>query len=250
MEALIKKTDRHASLYRMAHKEHLCPFGLKAKDLLERNGFTVDDELLESPEEAETFKRARSVETTPQIYVGDERIGGYEDLRRYLDKPVKSDDETSYQPVIAIFSMAFLMAIAVTWAASGSLFTVRTWEWFISISMCILAIQKLQDVERFSNMFLGYDLLARRVVRYAYVYPFAEGIAGVLMIAGAMLWLAIPLALFIGTIGAVSVYKAVYVDKRELKCACVGGTSNVPLGFVSLTENVMMIAMALWMLIK
>lgn len=42
--------------------------------------------------------------------------------------------------------------------------------------------------------------------------------------------------------------KAVYVDKREIKCACVGGDSNVPLGFVSLTENVMMVAMALLML--
>ena len=49
------------------------------------------------------------------------------------------------------------------------------------------------------------------------------------------------------SIGAVSVFKAVYVDKRELKCACVGGDSNVPLGFISLTENVMMVAMAIWM---
>jgi hypothetical protein len=45
----------------------------------------------------------------------------------------------------------------------------------------------------------------------------------------------------------VSVLKAVYIDKRELKCACVGGSSNVPLVFVSLTENLMMIAMAIWM---
>jgi hypothetical protein len=80
-----------------------------------------------------------------------------------------------------------------------------------------------------------------------YIYPFAEGLAGILMIAGALNWLSIPLALFIGTVGAVSVFKAVYIDRRELKCACVGGSSNVPLGFVSLTENLMMIAMALWM---
>jgi hypothetical protein len=51
-------------------------------------------------------------------------------------------------------------------------------------------------------------------------------------------------------IGAVSVFKAVYIDKRELKCACVGGASNVPLGFISLTENVMMVAMAVWMLAR
>lgn len=67
------------------------------------------------------------------------------------------------------------------------------------------------------------------------------------MIAGALVWLSIPVALFIGVIGAGSVFKAVYIDKRELKCACVGGNSNVPLGFVSLTENLIMIAMAIWM---
>jgi hypothetical protein len=60
--------------------------------------------------------------------------------------------------------------------------------------------------------------------------------------------LASPVAIFIGAVGAVSVFKAVYIDKRELKCACVGGGSNVPLGFVSLTENLMMVAMGLWML--
>jgi hypothetical protein len=67
------------------------------------------------------------------------------------------------------------------------------------------------------------------------------------MLAGALMWVASPLALFIGTVGAVSVIKAVYIDKRKLKCACVGGSSNVPLGFVSLTENLIMIAMAIWM---
>lgn len=102
-------------------------------------------------------------------------------------------------------------------------------------------------MESFSTMFLGYDLLAQRWVPYSYVYPFAEALAGVLMAAGALSWLSIPVALFIGSIGAISVFKAVYVDKRDIKCACVGGASNVPLGFVSLTENLMMVAMALWM---
>ena len=67
------------------------------------------------------------------------------------------------------------------------------------------------------------------------------------MVAGALPWLSVPIALVIGGIGAVSVFKAVYVDRRELKCACVGGGSNVPLGFISLTENMMMVAMAIWM---
>jgi len=124
---------------------------------------------------------------------------------------------------------------------------VRAGEWFIAFSMCVLALLKLQHVEKFATMFLNYDLLAKRWVPYSYVYPYAEGLAGVLMAAGVLTWLSVPIALVIGTIGAVSVIKAVYVDRRELKCACVGGDSNVPLGFLSLTENVMMVAMALWM---
>ena len=74
--------------------------------------------------------------------------------------------------------------------------------------------------------------------------------AGILMTAGALVWISAPVALFIGTVGAVSVFKAVYIDKRELKCACVGGDSSVPLGFVSLTENLMMVAMGIWMPLK
>jgi hypothetical protein len=70
------------------------------------------------------------------------------------------------------------------------------------------------------------------------------------MVAGALNVVSIPIALFIGVVGAASVFKAVYIDKRELKCACVGGSSKTPLGFVSLTENLMMVAMALWMVFR
>ena len=59
-----------------------------------------------------------------------------------------------------------------------------------------------------------------------------------------------PVAIFIGSVGAVSVFKAVYIDKRELTCACVGGDSKVPLGFVSLSENLIMLAAGIWMLVR
>jgi hypothetical protein len=160
---------------------------------------------------------------------------------------VQDPTATSYRPVAVLFTLMALSAVAATYAVTGELLTARTVQWFIAFSMVVLAMLKLQNVETFSAMFLNYDLLARRWVPYSYVYPYAEALAGLLMIAGALSWLSVPLALFIGTIGAVSVFKAVYVDKRELKCACVGGSSNVPLGFVSLTENLMMIAMAVWM---
>lgn len=240
-------TQRTAMLYRMVMPGHLCPFGLKSKALLERKGYEVEDHWLETREETDAFMDRHGVETTPQTWIDGGRIGGYDDLRAYFGRPLKSGGDNSYQPVIAIFSVAFLMGLAISWAAFGSIFTIRAVEWFVAIAMTLLGIQKLQDIESFSTMFLNYDLLARHRVGYGYLYPFGETLAGVLMIAGALIWIAAPVALFIGTVGAVSVFKAVYIDKRELKCACVGGNSNVPLGFVSLTENLIMIAMGLWM---
>lgn len=236
-----------ATVYRMVMKKHLCPFGLKSVDLLERQGYNVDDNWLTTREETDAFKEKQDVDTTPQTFIGQKRIGGYDELRRYFGKKVKAEGETSYQPVLAVFGVSALLALAVSWMLGG-LFTIRTAELFIAFSMSILALLKLQDVESFSTMFLNYDLLAQRHVRYSYLYPFGELLAGVLMVAGALLWIAIPVALFIGTIGAVSVFKAVYIDRRELKCACVGGGSSVPLGFVSLTENLMMMGMGVWML--
>jgi glutaredoxin len=247
MTSATTRDEKTATLYRMVMEDHLCPFGLKSKALLERSGYDVDDHWLTTREETDAFQRDHGVDTTPQTFIDGDRIGGYDDLREYFGEYVPDDEETSYRPVIAIFAVAFLMGLAVSWAAFGTIFTIRAVEWFIAISMCLLGIQKLQDVESFSTMFLNYDLLARRWVRYGYIYPYAETAAGILMIAGALVWIAAPIAFVIGTIGAVSVFKAVYIDKRELKCACVGGGSNVPLGFISLTENLMMVLMAIWM---
>lgn len=238
-----------ARLHRMVTPEHTCPYGLKAKDLLERNGFTVEDNALRSREETDAFKSKHDVETTPQVWIGDERIGGYDALREHFGHEVADEDATTYTPVIAIFAMSFLLGLAISYLAFGTIFTFRALELFIASAMVLLAVQKLQDVEQFSTMFLNYDLLAQKVVRYGYFYPFAEGLAGLLMVAGALIWFAAPLAIVIGSIGAISVIKAVYIDKRELKCACVGGNSKVPLGFVSLTENVMMVLMGVWMLL-
>ena len=239
-----------AHVYRMKTAEHLCPFGMKTVDLLKRKGYEVDDHPLTSRDEIEAFKARENVDTTPQTYIGNKRIGGYEEVRKYLGMSVPNTKETTYRPVLAIFVTALLVGLAVSWVANGTLMAARMPEYAVATAMVLLGLQKLQDVESFSSMFLNYDLLAQRYVPYSYVYPYAETLAGVLMLAGALIWLAAPLALFIGTVGAVSVFKAVYIDKRELKCACVGGSSNVPLGFVSLTENIVMILMGLWMPLK
>lgn len=239
-----------AELYRMVTPNHICPWGLKTLDLLQREGFDVEDHPLRSRQETDAFKQQYEVDTTPQTFIGSRLIGGYDDVRAFLGKHVGDKSAITYKPVIALFGMALAMALATGWAARASAPPFRAAEWFVAFAMCLLALQKLRDVDGFATMFLNYDLIAQRWVRYAIIYPFAEGAAGVLMIAGTLTWISAPVALFIGGAGALSVFKAVYIDKRALKCACVGGDSTVPLGFVSLTENLMMVAIAIWMLVK
>lgn len=237
-----------AVLYRMVMPGHICPYGLKARYLLRRKGFVVEDHWLKSREETDAFKAEHGVKATPQAFIGRDRIGGYDALRRHFGLKVREENETSYRPVLAVFAVALLMAGAMLLSDSGgALWSSELLVNFVASAMCLLAMLKLQDLESFSTMFLNYDLLARRAVPYAYLYPFGELLSGLLMLSGQFLWLAVPVAGFIGTVGAASVIKAVYVERRELRCACVGGGSQVPLGFVSLAENLMMLGMALWM---
>ena len=194
-----------AQLHRMVMASHTCPYGLKALHLLKSKGFAVEDHHLTTREEADAFKAQHDVRTTPQVFIDGQWIGGYDDLRRHFGQTVSDPKKPTYAPVLAVFAGTALMALAVSYLLNGSPFTLQAVELFIAFSMVVLAILKLQNVEKFSTMFLNYDLLAKRWVPYGYVYPFAELGAGVLMIAGVLNWLSIPLALFIGLIGAVSV---------------------------------------------
>ena len=241
---------KDATIYRMVTPDHLCPWGVKAKDLLRRNGYNIEDHHLESEDANTAYKEKHGFDETPQIFINGERLGGYDDLRKFLGKPPDPKEGKTYQPVIAVFAVTFCMALTTCWAMEGALPVIRVLELFIAFSMCVLGILKLQDLLSFATGFVQYDLIARHYVLYSYVYPFVEAGAGIVMIAGLATWIAAPAALIVSTVGAVSVIKAVYIDKRDLSCACVGGGSSVPLGFISLTENLMMMAMAVWMLVK
>lgn len=75
---------KSAELYRMVLPDHTCPFGVRAKQMLEDAGFDVQDNILSTRDEVDAFERQHGVETTPQVFIDGERIGGSDDLARYL----------------------------------------------------------------------------------------------------------------------------------------------------------------------
>ena len=98
---------KSATLYRMHTSEHICPYGLRSKNLLEKQGFVVEDHKLTSREETDEFKKKYNVETTPQTFIEGQRIGGYDDLRKHFNMKPAGQTGTTYTPVLAIFAVAF-----------------------------------------------------------------------------------------------------------------------------------------------
>lgn len=76
--------QRIATLIRMVLADHECPFGVRAKDMLEKAGYTIDEHILSTREEVDAFKAERGLCTTPLIEIDGETVGGSKDLEDYL----------------------------------------------------------------------------------------------------------------------------------------------------------------------
>lgn len=224
-------------VYRIHTPQSECPWGMKVIKLLQEQEITFEDHKLHSTQEIEAFKVKYNVATTPQIFVGMVRIGGYTDLAAKLNvNPEiikKSTQKNTYTPVIAIFSTTGLMTLATSMGLTG----------FMGFSLSLLATLKLMDLESFVQGFEEYDLVTKKIKLYGKIYPFVE-LAIALGFLSGFAPLATGLAsLGIGVSGGISIVKSIYIDKSNLNCACVGGNSRTPLGVVSFAENVIMAVM-------
>jgi len=221
---------------------HPCPWGLKAIRLLQEQRIRFEDHPLHSQAEVDAFKAEHGVATTPQLFAGSERIGGYSDLAARLGVRPESA-EVSYTPVLTVFATAALMALVLAGGISG----------FMGIALCLLAMLKLMDVPAFTASFRKYDLLSQGWRAWAGLYPGVELLVGLGILLRSELVLANRVvgitAFLLGMMGMLSVGKAVFVDNLALNCACVGGNAKVPLGVVSFSENLLMALMGAAMVI-
>jgi glutaredoxin 3 len=71
-------------LYRMVLSDHVCPYGVRAKEALEAEGVEFDDRILGTRDEVEAFKAEHGVSTTPQLFIDGARIGGSREIEDWL----------------------------------------------------------------------------------------------------------------------------------------------------------------------
>ena len=93
----------------------------------------------------------------------------------------------------------------------------------MGLSICLLAMLKLMDIEAFGGSYKKYDLISSKFDSWLYIYPFCELLIGISFLNSSPPSLIILIALILGISGMISVFKAVYLDKLKLNCACISG---------------------------
>ena len=146
-----------------------------------------------------------------------------------------------YSGIIIIGLVAFVSELSLGRYFHHSL------QVFMAFWLILFGILKVQNLVGFDKMFKKYDLLAKHIPYYSYFFAFAELCLGLLYLNDKIDHRIGYFAIFIFGVTSISVMKTI-LQKKDVKCACLGANSKMKVGFVTLVENILMIAMAIKML--
>ena len=153
----------------------------------------------------------------------------------------------TYKPLILVFAYILLVTLAVEIVNDGFVLH-RFMPNFMAGFFLVFSFFKMLDLKGFANSYRMYDLLAKRVLAYGYIYPFIELGLGTAYLLGFQPLLINVITLIVMTFSSIGVIFAV-LNKQQIRCACLGTGFNLPMTTVTIIEDLLMAAMAAWMLI-
>jgi len=156
----------------------------------------------------------------------------------------------TYKPLFIIIGLILLPVtfIALKDVSIGKFVWQRAMGQFMGGFFLVFSGFKFLNLKGFAQGYFTYDLLARRVFAYGYVYPFIELSLGLAYLTGFSPPLTNLVTLIVMTFSGVGVVQSV-AKKRKFKCVCLGTIIDVPLTNVTIIEDFSMAAMALLMLV-
>ena len=198
---------------------------------------------------------------TPRLAEAVEESGGYtlheadganhdSDAPAQTATPADGADDApaeSLYPLILIVGYLLGTVLLIRWTAADTTW-LDTMRHFMAGFFLVFSFFKLLDPAGFVSAYRGYDLLARRSAAWAWVYPYIElglGIAYLINLAPITVNL---ITLVVMLVGAAGVLKAL-LDRRSIRCACLGTALNLPMTTVTLVEDLTMAVMAAAMLV-
>ncbi len=154
----------------------------------------------------------------------------------------------TYKPLILVFAYILLVTLAVEYTA-GHFELHRFMPNFMAGFFLVFSFFKLLDLKGFANSYSMYDVLAKRIPAYGYIYPLIELALGAAYLLAYRPMFTNIITLVVMAFSSIGVILAV-MNKQKIKCACLGTGFNLPMTTVTIIEDLLMAAMALWMLIK
>ena len=153
----------------------------------------------------------------------------------------------TYKPLILVFAYILWVTLAVE-IVNGSFVLHRFMSNFMAGFFLVFSFFKMLDLRGFASSYRMYDLLAKRLPAYAYIYPFIELGLGTAYLLGYSPMLINVITLFVMAFSSIGVILAV-MNKQKIRCACLGTGFNLPMTTVTIIEDLLMAAMAAWMLV-
>ena len=154
----------------------------------------------------------------------------------------------TYRPLLTIVGLIALVTVLAQAPFTGGLDGATWMRHFMAGFFVVFAGFKLLDIRGFAESYAMYDVIAGRWRDWGYVYPFVELGLGLAYLTGvAPSWTNVATVLILG-VSAVGVIRSV-LDRRAIKCACLGTGFDLPMSTVTIVEDVGMVGMAVWMLV-
>ena len=177
--------------------------------------------------------------------IGKYKIGT--EVSTSLNTEISTSSLTIYKPLVLVFAYILGVTLLVEFA-NGEFGLHRFMSNFMAGFFLVFSFFKLLDLSGFANSYAMYDLLAKRVPMYGYIYPFIELALGASYLLAYRPVLINTITFIVMAFSSIGVILAV-LNKQKIKCACLGTGFNLPMSTVTIIEDVLMAGMAAWMLI-
>ena len=159
------------------------------------------------------------------------------------------EDKTKFQQLKPLLLIIFYIATA------SVLLHFNDWSWsefmidFMGLFYIVFGFFKMLDLKGFPESFKMYDPLAKRIPIYGKVYPFIETALGLMFLMRFEINIALIITIVVLGITTIGVTKTL-LDKKAIRCACLGTALKLPMTEATFIENAIMIIMAVLMLLK
>lgn len=125
---------------------------------------------------------------------------------------------------------------------------MRWMNHFMAGFFLVFSFFKLLNLKGFAESYSMYDIVAKRWNGWGYVYAFTELALGIAFLTGFNPILTNSVTFGVMTVSIIGVLQSV-LNKRKIKCACLGGVFNLPMSTITIIEDALMIGMSGIMLI-